>query len=345
MGPAIVPAQDATKAEVAFEAGKLVMDVLERGLRPSDIITQGVARERDRRVACSRRLDQRRPAPARRRPRGRASSSTSTTSTASASARRCCATSSPAAATSPADLYNAGGIAGPRPAPAGGRPAARRRADGHRPDDRRARRRGRRDRGPAGRARRSTTPLKPTGGLAILRGNLAPEGCVVKLAGHERPTTRARARVRGRGGRDGRGHARRHRGRRRRGHPQRGPGRRPRHARDARGHRRRIIGAGLGEDVALLTDGRFSGATHGFMAGHVAPEAARGGPIAAVRDGDVDHDRRRIAAHGRRRSPTTRSRAASPPTSRRRTPIARGVMAKYAKLVGERLRGRRHARH
>ena len=81
-----------------------------------------------------------------------------------------------------------------------------------------------------------------------------------------------------------------------------------------------IVGEGLGEEVALLTDGRFSGATRGLMVGHVAPEAAKGGPIAALRDGDevtIDVD----GAHARRsRSPTRRSPSASPPTSRRRRP-------------------------
>ena len=93
-----------------------------------------------------------------------------------------------------------------------------------------------------------------------------------------------------------------------------------------------LVGEGLGEQVALLTDGRFSGATHGFMAGHVAPEAARGGPIAAVRDGDaitIDVDARRLDVDAR---PTTRSPRASPPTSAADAD-ATGVMAKYAKLV------------
>ena len=95
-----------------------------------------------------------------------------------------------------------------------------------------------------------------------------------------------------------------------------------------------IVGEGLGEHVALLTDGRFSGATHGFMAGHVAPEAVRGGPIAAVRDGDtitIDVDARR---HRRRRLTTTRSPRASRPTSRRPAVDAAACSAKYAKLVG-----------
>jgi dihydroxy-acid dehydratase len=140
-------------------------------------------------------------------------------------------------------------------------------------------------------------PLKPSGGLAILRGNLAPEGCVVKLAGHERRYHQGPARVfdteepamaavTSGGIKEGDVIVIRNEG------PAGGPGMREMLAVTAA-----INGAGLGEHVALLTDGRFSGATHGFMAGHVAPEAVRGGPIAAVRDGDtitIDVDNRRI---------------------------------------------------
>ncbi|MBX5473668.1 MAG: dihydroxy-acid dehydratase [Thermoleophilia bacterium] len=130
-------------------------------------------------------------------------------------------------------------------------------------------------------------PLKPTGGLAILRGNLAPEGCVVKLAGHERLFHRGPARVfdseeecfaavKARAIQPGDVVVIRYEG------PAGGPGMREMlHVTAA------LVGEGLGEEVALVTDGRFSGATHGLMVGHVAPEAARGGPIAALRDGDV----------------------------------------------------------
>jgi dihydroxy-acid dehydratase len=131
------------------------------------------------------------------------------------------------------------------------------------------------------------TPLKATGGLAILRGNLAPDGCVVKLAGHERlfHTGPARvfeseedcfAAVKERSLRAGDVIVIRYEG------PAGGPGMREMlHVTAA------IVGEGLGDEVALITDGRFSGATHGLMVGHVAPEAAHGGPIAAVRDGDT----------------------------------------------------------
>jgi dihydroxy-acid dehydratase len=140
-------------------------------------------------------------------------------------------------------------------------------------------------------------PIKATGGLAILRGNLAPEGCVVKLSGHERRHHSGPARVFDgeeaamaalTGGAIAPGDVLVIRGE----GPAGGPGMREMLAVTAA-----LNGAGLGGDVALLTDGRFSGATHGFMAGHVAPEALHGGPIAAVRDGDtitVDVDARRL---------------------------------------------------
>ncbi len=129
--------------------------------------------------------------------------------------------------------------------------------------------------------------LKPNGGFAILRGNLAPEGCVVKLAGHERVQHSGPARVfeseeeafeavKASSIEEGEVIVIRNEG------PVGGPG-----MREMLGVTAALVGEGLSESVALLTDGRFSGATHGFMAGHVAPEAPRGGPIAAVRDGDT----------------------------------------------------------
>ena len=130
-------------------------------------------------------------------------------------------------------------------------------------------------------------PLKKTGGLVILHGNIAPEGCVVKISGHERLTHRGPARifeseeaamsaVTSKQIKAGDVVVIRNEG------PSGGPGMREMlHVTAA------LVGEGLGDEVALVTDGRFSGATHGLMVGHVAPEAARGGPIAAVRDGDV----------------------------------------------------------
>ncbi len=176
-------------------------------------------------------------------------------------------------------------------------------------------------------------PLKPNGGFAILRGNLAPEGCVVKLSGHDRLEHRGPARVfeseedafaavKARSIEPGDVVAIRNEG------PAGGPG-----MREMLQVTAALVGEGLGDSVALLTDGRFSGATHGFMAAHVSPEAPRGGPIAALQDGDTivfdvaarelnlvlpeEEIRERIAAY---RSP--------PPAYRT------GVLAKYARQVG-----------
>jgi dihydroxy-acid dehydratase len=175
-------------------------------------------------------------------------------------------------------------------------------------------------------------PIKPTGGLAILRGNLAPEGCVVKLAGHERRYHQGPARVfdseeaamkvvLAGGINEGDVLVIRNEG------PAGGPGMREMLAVTAA-----LNGAGLGEHVALLTDGRFSGATHGFMGGHVAPEAARGGPIAAVADGDVitiDVDTKRIDVALDDDEIARRVEAYDAPVSRDAT----GVLRKYALLV------------
>jgi dihydroxy-acid dehydratase len=175
-------------------------------------------------------------------------------------------------------------------------------------------------------------PIKPNGGLAILRGNLAPEGCVVKLAGHERRYHQGPARVfEGEeaamevvlaGGIE-RGDVLiiRNEG------PVGGPG-----MREMLAVTGALNGAGLGEYVALLTDGRFSGATHGFMGGHVAPEAARGGPIAAVAEGDIitiDVDKKRIDVDLTGDEIARRVEAYESPVS----PDATGVLRKYALLV------------
>ena len=175
-------------------------------------------------------------------------------------------------------------------------------------------------------------PLKPTGGLVILKGNLAPEGCVVKVAGHERLIHKGPARVFDReedafaAVQKGQIKAEdvvviRYEG------PKGGPG-----MREMLGVTAALVGAGLGDSVALLTDGRFSGATHGLMAGHVAPEAAQGGPIAALRDGDTivfDIAARRLDVHIAEEEMNARLRQWKPPAPR----YTSGVMAKYAKLV------------
>ncbi|HEY2385386.1 MAG TPA: dihydroxy-acid dehydratase [Candidatus Binatia bacterium] len=175
-------------------------------------------------------------------------------------------------------------------------------------------------------------PLKPSGGLVILKGNLAPEGCVVKVAGHERLTHRGPARVfeREEDAMDAATHGRinagdvvviRYEG------PRGGPG-----MREMLGVTAALMGAGLGEHVALLTDGRFSGATRGLMAGHVAPEAAVGGPIAAVREGDVisfDITGRRLDVEISDEEMKTRLAGWRAPAPR----YTSGVMAKYVALV------------
>jgi dihydroxy-acid dehydratase len=181
-------------------------------------------------------------------------------------------------------------------------------------------------------------PINPTGGLVILKGNLAPEGCVVKVAGHKHLHHRGPARVFDseeaafsavQAGRVQAGDVVviRYEG------PRGGPG-----MREMLGVTAALVGAGLGDSVALLTDGRFSGATRGLMAGHVAPEAATGGPIAALREGDVvifDVGKRELRVD--LFDDEIRKRLASwkPPEARYRT----GVMAKYARQVSSAAQG------
>jgi dihydroxy-acid dehydratase len=181
-------------------------------------------------------------------------------------------------------------------------------------------------------------PLKPTGGLVILKGNLAPEGCVIKVAGHNFVTFKGPARVfdTEEAAFDAVGDGTikagdvvviRYEG------PRGGPG-----MREMLSVTGALVGAGLGESVALLTDGRFSGATHGFMAGHVAPEAVNGGPIAIVADGDTiefDLPKRSLNvdiadAEIQRRMATWKA-----PAPR----FSTGVMAKYALMVSSAAQG------
>ena len=199
---------------------------------------------------------------------------------------------------------------------------------------------------------RSRNRSKPTGGFAILRGNVAPDGCVVKLAGHERRKHTGPARVfdgeeaamaavlakeigegdvvviRGEG-------------------PAGGPGMREMLAVTAA-----IVGEGLGETVALITDGRFSGATHGFMAAHIAPEAVRGGPIGGAARRRRDHDRRRRAPHRRgarrradRRAPERlRPRGARERARRRGDPEVRQARGQRRRGRDRSLSATRHVR-
>jgi len=336
MGPSMVPAQYPSKAEVAYDAGTLVVDVLRRNLRPSDIITReslenaiaavtasggstngvlhllAVAREAGVELSIDDfdRISERTPLVCDLKPGGRYVA---------------------------VDLHEAGGV----PVLVG-----RMRDMGVLHED--AITVTGQTIGEIADAAQETPgqkvvrpvddPLKPTGGLAILRGNLAPEGCVVKLAGHERRKHTGPARVFD--GEEAAMDAATHGGISegdvvviRNEGPAGGPGMREMLAVTAA-----INGAGLGESVALLTDGRFSGATHGFMAGHVAPEAARGGPIAAVRDGDsitIDVDARRIDVALDDDEIARRVAAYEPPQNGDAT----GVLAKYAALVSSAAEG------
>ncbi|MCI0432705.1 MAG: dihydroxy-acid dehydratase [Gemmatimonadetes bacterium] len=186
--------------------------------------------------------------------------------------------------------------------------------------------------------RKPHDPISATGGLAILRGSLAPDGCVLKVAGSSRHSHRGPARVFDNEEdafaavqigaiRPGDVLVIRYEG------PQGGPGMREMLAVTAA-----LSGAGLGDSVALVTDGRFSGATHGLMAGHVAPEAAVGGPIAAVREGDTivfDVEGRRLDVTVEARELMARLQAWTPPPPRQ---IGR-VMSKYARQVSSAAQG------
>jgi dihydroxy-acid dehydratase len=331
MGSSMVPAQHKSKAQAAFEAGELVVDVLRRGLRPSDIITRDSLENAIAGVAMS-------------------GGSTNAVLHLLALAREAGVELTiddfdPISERTPllcdlqpggryvaVDLFEAGGVplVVQRLRDAGLLHESAITVDGRTVGEHAAR-----ATETAGQpvVRPLADPIKPSGGLAILRGNLAPEGCVVKLVGHERRRHEGPARVfeGEEAAMDAVTHGRieagdvviiRNEG------PAGGPGMREMLAVTAA-----INGAGLGEQVALLTDGRFSGATHGFMAGHVAPEAFRGGPIAAVQDGDrvtIDVDTRRIDVDLSDTQIAERVAAYSPPQNGDRT----GVLAKYAALVG-----------
>ena len=332
-GSAMVPAEDGRKLEVAMQCGELVMDVLRRGQRPGDVITKPALENAIAAVATSggstngvlhllavaremgvpltidefEGISERTPLLCDLQPGGRYVAT---------------------------ELYEAGGVplVLARLKEAGilneDAPTVSGASIGEAADEARETT-GQRV------VRPLSDPLKPTGGFAILRGNVAPDGCVVKLSGHERRKHSGPARVF-----DGEEAAMaavlaheieagdvvviRAEG------PAGGPGMREMLAVTAA-----IVGEGLGEEVALITDGRFSGATHGFMVAHVAPEAVRGGPIAALQSGDevtidVDSGRldvalpddeiaARVAAYER------------PPRADEHIDVA---IQKYAKLVG-----------
>jgi dihydroxy-acid dehydratase len=337
-GSAMVPAEDGAKLEVARQCGELVMDVLRRGLRPSDVITKpalenaiaagamsggstnlvlhllAVAQEMGVPLTIDEfdAISERTPLLCDLQPGGRYAAT---------------------------DLYAAGGVplVLKRLAEAGvlqrDAIAVTGRTIGEHADEAQE---------TAGQdvVRPLSDPIKATGGFAILRGNVSPDGCVVKLAGHERRRHAGPARVF-----DGEEAAMaavlagaieagdvvviRNEG------PAGGPGMREMLAVTAA-----IQGEGLGESVALLTDGRFSGATHGFMAAHLAPEAARGGPIGALRDGDeitIDVDARRIDVAPSDEQIAERLAAYAPaPRAEQRVDVA---IRKYAKLVGSAAEG------
>jgi dihydroxy-acid dehydratase len=336
MGPSGVPAQEATKAQAAYDAGRLVMDVLRKNLRPSDLITKdslenaiaavtssggstngvlhllAVAKEAGVELDIDDfdRISDATPLLCDLSPGGRYNATDMFQAGGTAVLAQRLKAIGMLHADAPTVLGKTVGELADEAVEADGQQVVR-------PLD---------------------NPLKQSGGLAILRGNLAPEGCVVKLAGHERRHHRGPARVFE--GEEAAMEAATHGGIQpgdvviiRNEGPAGGPGMREMLAVTAA-----LNGVGLGEHVALLTDGRFSGATHGFMAGHLAPEAARGGPIAAVHDGDtvtVDVDGRRIDVDLTDEQITQRVLAYVPPPN----PDATGVLAKYAKLVGSASRG------
>ena len=325
-----VPAVDAHKEEIAYQTGRLVMDVLRKGLRPRDIITKkalanaiagvmatggstnavlhllAVAKEAGVKLTIDEfdQISRKTPLLADLKPWGNY--------------------------TAP-EMYEAGGMAvvAMRLLEAGllhgGEKTVSGRTIG---EEARAAREV-----PGQKVIRSLKePLKTQGGLAILRGNLAPDGCVAKVSGQKKDVHRGPARVFDReedafaAVKAGKIKANdvvviRWEG------PKGGPGMREMlHVTGA------IQGAGLGETVALMTDGRFSGATHGFMIGHIAPEAAEGGPIAALKNGDtivIDIKKRRLDVELSAAELKKRLKAVKPPKPR----YTWGVMAKYARLV------------
>ena len=273
------------------------MDVLARGQRPSDIITRESLENAIAARRHERRLHQRRPAPAGGRPRGRRRARhrrlrphrLQDAADLRPQARRALRRHRPPRGRRRARR---------RQPPARGRPAARGRADRHRPDDRRAGPRAPQETEgqevvrplvePDQADRRPRDPARQPRAGGLRRQALRPRA---------RPPQRPRARVRRRGGRDGGRHRRPDRGgRRRSSSATRAPPAAPACARCSPSPPRSSA-PGSASSVALLTDGRFSGATHGFMAGHVAPEAVHGGPIAAVQEGDtvtIDVESRRL---------------------------------------------------
>jgi dihydroxy-acid dehydratase len=337
-GSAMVPAEDGRKLEVAVQVGELVMDVLRRGQRPSEIITKPALENAIAAVAMSggstngvlhllavaneigvpleidefEAISERTPLLCDLQPGGRYAAT---------------------------DLYEAGGVplvlkrmldAGVLNADAPtvtGRTIGEHAREAQETDGQQV-------------VRPLANPLKATGGFAILRGNVAPDGCVLKLSGHERRKHSGPARVFD-GEEDAMAAVLGHRIQAgdvvviRGEGPAGGPGMREMLAVTAA-----IVGEGLGEEVSLITDGRFSGASRGFMVAHVAPEAVRGGPIAALRDGDlvtIDADTRRLdVALSDEEIAARVSAYIRPPRADEHVDVA---IQKYAKLVGSAAEG------
>ncbi len=336
MGFNSVPAMDAHKDQIAFDCGKVVLNLLEEGIHPRDILTRdafenaiasvaasggstnavlhllAIAREAEVNLEIDdfQTVSERTPLLADLKPSGRFVA---------------------------ADMHRAGGI----------RLLAKRLLDGNyiHPN---AKTVTGLSLGEEGNSAAETPgqqviapldkPLKKTGGLVILKGNIAPEGCVAKISGHERLQHRGPARVfeseedamaavTSKQIHSGDVVVIRNEG------PKGGPG-----MREMLSVTGALVGEGLGSSVALLTDGRFSGATHGLMAGHVSPEAALGGPIAAVRDGDIirfDVTQRLLEVELSDETIHQRMSTWKPPHPRYPT----GVFAKYAALVSSASQG------
>ncbi len=330
MGRNGVPAMDQRKDDVAFECGKMVMDLLKRDLRPRQIITRkslenaiaavattggstnavlhllAIAREANIRLSIDDfdKINRKVPLLADLKPGGRFTAS---------------------------DLYAAGGttLVAKRLLDAGllheRQPTVTGRTIGEEARDAK-------ETSSQQVLRPLSNPIKQTGGLVILRGNLAPEGCVVKVAGHSIVKFRGPAKVydreedafvavQSRQIKAGDVVVIRYEG------PAGGPG-----LREMLGVTAAIVGAGLGDSVALLTDGRFSGATHGLMAGHVAPEAIKGGPIGAVKNGDIivfDIAKRTLNVDLSQKEIKARRKKVKLPPPR----YTSGVMGKYARHV------------
>ena len=325
-----VPAMDARKDDVAFRCGEIVLNALKNGIRPRDILTRAAFENAIAGVACT-------------------GGSTNAVLHLLAIARE---SEVPLAIDdfqtvserTPllADLKPAGRFVAADVDKAGGIPViAKRLLDGKHVDGGTLTVTGKTFAEEAKTARETKgqeviapleRPLKKTGGLVILHGNLAPEGCVVKISGHERLSHRGPARVfeseedamsavTGKRINAGDVVVIRNEG------PKGGPG-----MREMLGVTAAIVGEGLGDSVALLTDGRFSGATRGLMVGHVAPEAALGGPIAALREGDVvtiDISARKLSVDLEDATLQQRLKLVKAAEPRYRT----GVFARYAALV------------